>query len=103
GNRRCTRKEPPRRAAPLDWLHERSLLRQAVADVGEHVVHLLSDYLQDDDDDDGDQDQDERILNHALTFLILMDLPCHEFAKTNVQVAEHHYLFHLLLRLDRVI
>ena len=49
--------------------HVRFLVAEAVADVREHVVHLLTKRREDHDYDDGDQDQDERVLHHALPTL----------------------------------
>ena len=45
--------------------------------------------MKDDDDDDGDEHEDERVLDHALSFLVLVLLANHELAYTQIQIAEH--------------
>lgn len=47
----------------------RWLVAEAVADVREDVVHLMTDGRQNNDDHDRDEDEDECVLNHALAAL----------------------------------
>ncbi len=76
---------------------QRSVLgTEAAADVREDVVDLLANDGKDDDDDDSDENEDERVLNHALAFLVLILVANHELAKSQIEIAEHsgvHLLF----------
>src|SRR5207244_1129331 len=92
--RRCRRNEKrTARRRPFAALRAESLGGQSVADVGEHVVHLLAQHAQDDDDDDRDEYQDQRIFDHALALLALLGLRREPRLEPENEAAQHLVVF----------